>query len=62
MFPFKVETDVNKNQLAFFRKELQTEKGFSSRLLFRRLPGVQTIISTWKKHLNGLMPLSVKNI
>lgn len=30
MFPFKVETDVNKNQLAFFRKELQTEKGFSS--------------------------------
>ena len=29
MFPFKVETDVKKEQLASFRKELQTEKGFN---------------------------------
>ncbi|MEP7142197.1 MAG: DUF2911 domain-containing protein [Ferruginibacter sp.] len=29
MFPFKVETDIKKNQLVSFRKELQTEKGFS---------------------------------
>lgn len=28
-FPFKIETDVKKEQLASFRKELQTEKGFS---------------------------------
>ncbi len=28
MFPFKVETDVVKNQLASFRKELRTDKGF----------------------------------
>jgi hypothetical protein len=28
MFPFKVETAVKKNQIAFFRKELQGEKGF----------------------------------
>lgn len=29
MFPFRVETDVQKNQLASFRQELQTNKGFS---------------------------------
>lgn len=29
MFPFKVETDVKKNQAASFRRELQGEKGFS---------------------------------
>ncbi|MCW3093316.1 MAG: hypothetical protein JWP81_4385 [Ferruginibacter sp.] len=29
MFPFKVETDIKKEQLASFRKELQTEKGFN---------------------------------
>ncbi len=28
-FPFKVETDIKKNQLASFRKELQNDKGFS---------------------------------
>ena len=28
-FPFKVETDIKTTQLASFRKELQTEKGFS---------------------------------
>ncbi|MEO6731515.1 MAG: DUF2911 domain-containing protein [Ferruginibacter sp.] len=28
-FPFKVETDIKKEQLASFRKELQTDKGFS---------------------------------
>lgn len=31
MFPFKVETDIKKDQLTSFRKELQTEKGFSWR-------------------------------
>jgi len=29
VIPFKVETDVVKNQIAFFRKELPTEKGFN---------------------------------
>ncbi len=28
MFPFTVETDVNKNQLAIFRNELKSDKGF----------------------------------
>ena len=28
MFPFKVETDVNKAQMTSFKKELQTDKGF----------------------------------
>ena len=28
IFPFTVETDVNKNQLAIFRNELKSEKGF----------------------------------
>ena len=30
MFPFKVETDLKKNQAASFRKELEGDKGFSS--------------------------------
>ncbi|MEP7106726.1 MAG: DUF2911 domain-containing protein [Ferruginibacter sp.] len=29
MFPFKVETDIKKDQVSSFRKELQTDKGFS---------------------------------
>jgi Protein of unknown function (DUF2911) len=29
MFPFKVETDVKRDQLVSFRKELQTDKGFN---------------------------------
>lgn len=29
MFPFKVATDIQKTQLASFKKELQTEKGFT---------------------------------
>ena len=32
MFPFKVETDVKKNQATSFRKELQGHKGFSSQV------------------------------
>jgi tetratricopeptide (TPR) repeat protein len=28
MFPFKIETDVNKAQIASFRRELQSDKGF----------------------------------
>jgi len=32
MFPFKVDTDVKKNQAASFRKELQGHKGFSSQV------------------------------
>ncbi len=31
MFPFKVETDIIKDQLVYFRMELQNDKGFSSR-------------------------------
>ena len=46
MIPFKVEVDLNSTQLASFRSELRTDKGFLWKPGCRLRNGVLTIIQT----------------